>query len=147
MNSFHRNDTCPSMCPIWVALSIRRRAQLNLPNPNCPIVVFTHNDNISYITSGLVSFFIKKSARLFFGDDLPDSLLKKITPYLSWVGSCIFMDEQDMSSLFIQKRLRWRSDTFMDYLRNTFAIAKKNTANWLNPTTSYLFGITHMFLF
>ncbi len=37
------------------------------------------------------------------------------------------MDENDMSSLFIRKRLRWRSDTFMDYLRNTFAIAKKHS--------------------
>ena len=107
------------MCPVRAALRIRRRAQLHLPNPACPIAVFSHNNNISYVTSGLVSLFIKKSARLFFGDDLPDSLLKKFTPHSSRVGACVFMDENDMSSLFIRKRLRWRSDTFMDYLRNT----------------------------
>ena len=115
------------MCPVRAALRFRRRAQLHLPNPDCPIAVFSHNNNISYVTSDLVSLFIKKSARLFFGDDLPDYLLKKFTPHSSRVGACVFMDENDMSSLFIRKRLRWRSDTFMDYLCNTFAIAKKHS--------------------
>ena len=123
---FGRNDKDTSLCPVRALLRIRQRAQTLNISDDTPVAVFSYNNKTSFVTSGLVNKIIKHAAKLQYGENLPDEELKKFTPHSVRVGAAVLLDEAGESGVFIKKRLRWRSDTFMDYLRNTFIAAKQH---------------------
>ena len=51
------------------------------------------------------------------------------TPHLIRIGACVLLHEHGHSTVFIKNRLRWKSDTFMDYLRDTVSLARKHAAS------------------
>jgi len=44
------------------------------------------------------------------------------------IGACGLLYEKGKSAAFIKDRLHWKSDTFMDYLRDTPIVAKQHAA-------------------
>ena len=107
-------------------MRICQRAQaLNIYEDN-PVAVFSQNNKTSFVTSGLVDKIIKHAAKLQYGENSPDEELKKFTPHSVRVGAAVLLYKAGESGVFIKKRVCWRSDTFIDYLRNTFNAAKQH---------------------
>ena len=66
------------------------------------------------------------AARVYGYTDKAD--LEKYTLHSIRVGACVLLYELNKSAAFIKDRLRWRSDSFMDYLRDTPRIATLHAA-------------------
>ena len=49
--------------------------------------------------------------------------LKKFTPHSPRVGACVLLHIMGKLPDFIKKRLRWRSDSYEDYLRHIDHVA------------------------
>ena len=60
------------------------------------------------------------------------------------IGACVLLHELGHSAVFIKNRLHWKSDTFMDYLRDTVTLARKHAASLLS-TLRYTFISPLMF--
>ena len=60
--------------------------------------------------------------------DLSDEMPKQYTPHSLRIGACVLLYQQEKSVVFIRDRLRWKSDTFMDYLRDTPIVAMLHAA-------------------
>ncbi len=60
--------------------------------------------------------------------DMADEVLKLYTPHSLRIGACVLLYEKGKSAVFIKDRLRWKSDTFMDYLRDTTIVARQHAA-------------------
>ena len=54
------------------------------------------------------------------------TVLLQYTPHSVRIGACILLYEQGKSTVFIKHRLRWKPDTFMDYI---YAIQQHWLAN------------------
>ena len=50
-------------------------------------------------------------------------------PHSIRIGACVVLHEHGHSAVFIKNRLRWKSDTFMDHLRDTVSLARKHAAS------------------
>ena len=60
--------------------------------------------------------------------DMSDNMLKQYTPHSLRIGARVLLYEQGKSVVFIKDRLHWKSDTFMDYLRDTKIVARQHAA-------------------
>ena len=49
--------------------------------------------------------------------------LKKFTPHSPRVGACVLLHITGQLADYIKKRLRWKSDTYQDYLRHIDHVA------------------------
>ena len=56
-----------------------------------------------------------------------DSTLGRFTAHSIRVTACNLLHRQGLSDRYIQTRLRWKSNTFLDYLRNTLYDAAAHT--------------------
>ena len=56
-----------------------------------------------------------------------DALLQRYTTHSIRVTACNLLHRQGMSDTYIQSRLRWTSDAFLGYLRNTLYTAAAHT--------------------
>ena len=54
--------------------------------------------------------------------------LQRFSPHSVRVGACILLNTVGKNSDFIKKRLRWRSDTYQDYLRNLPELALQHAS-------------------
>ena len=82
---------------------------------------------LSYLTSVYVSKMLKKAATEAHGITSKKDL-KKFTPHSPRVGACVLLDLMGRNSDYIKKRLRWRSDSYQDYLRHIHTVATEHVA-------------------
>ena len=50
----------------------------------------------------------------------------KFTSHSIRVGACVLLHEAGRTATFIKDRLRWKSESFMEYLRDTASLAKQH---------------------
>ncbi len=118
------------MCPVLAATRICRRAiTLRVP-PSSPIAVFStpSSSTFSYITANHVVAFLRRSAQAAFNLRPNDKALDRWTSHSIRVTAANILHRAGMSDSYIQTRLRWKSNTFLMYLRNTFYSADQHTA-------------------
>ena len=82
---------------------------------------------MSYITSPFVTKQLRFVAKSAHGHTARDDL-KKITPHSPRVGACVLLDLMGQLPDYIKKRLRWRSNSYEDYLRQIPAVAKEHAS-------------------
>lgn len=121
----------PSICPVLAALRIYLRAQrLNIPT-DTPLAVYapstSPNHSFLYITSSQVTTYLRRFAQSAFGLKKTDPMLQKWSCHSIRVTAANLLHRAKMSDSYIQTRLRWKSTTFLEYLRNTFYTAKLHT--------------------
>ena len=140
---FAKNNDFPDLCPVRAALRIRKRAQiLKVPHDH-PIGFFktptsksTQRHPLShkfhFITNTLIRADLRHAAQKVHKiTNLKD--LEKYSSRSVRIGACVALHMAGTLPPEIQQRLRWRSDTFKDYLRNIPYLADDqiNTLNKL----------------
>lgn len=128
--SFKRDHERPDVCPVLAALRIFLRAQrLHVPQ-GAPIAVHSSSSSSStfrYITANQVVAFLRRSAQVAFNLRPDDKSLNSWTCHSIRVTAANILHRAKMSDSYIQTRLRWKSNTFLMYLRNTFYSADEHT--------------------
>ena len=115
------------LCPVAAALRIRERARRLNSSTHDVLAVFADKKGAtSFITTDLITSFLQRAAAQTY-NITKKSDLKQWTPHSMRVGACVLLNEQGYSFDFIKLRLRWRSDAFRDYLRNTRILASHHS--------------------
>jgi hypothetical protein len=122
----------PTFCAVRAALRIRQRAQrLKVPLEE-PIGVFQsqkgkYKNQRCFLTASHVALLLQAVARTVFKLKHGDKSLQRWTSHSIRVTACNLLHRQGYSDTYIQTRLRWRSNAFLDYLRNTLYTAAAHT--------------------
>lgn len=126
--SFKRDHERPDVCPVLAVLRISQRAhRLQVP-PGTPIAVYSSSSStFRYITAKQVVAFLRRSAQVAFNLRPNDKSLSRWTCHSIRVTAANLLHRAKMSDSYIQTRLRWKSNTFLMYLRNTFYSADEHT--------------------
>ena len=121
--TYMANDAFPHRCPVRAALRIRERAiRLQVP-PALPIAVFRNDNGFSqYIDDFHVIQIMQFLAKTVYNITDPDDLAR-FTCHSIRVGACVLLHETGQTPDFIKARLRWCSDAYQMYLRNTPKLA------------------------
>jgi hypothetical protein len=122
--TFAANHAEKDMCIVRAYLRILRRARRwNLPT-GTPLAIYQKcpgSKKHSYIvTSSITRVFTRVGQEVY--DYGPDDKVS-YTPHSLRVGACVLLHVAKYSPLKIKQRLRWKSDSFMMYLRNVPQLA------------------------
>jgi len=119
-NIYSKDTSQPNYCPANVGWSILDRAhRLGVPDHE-PIAVFKDKKGQRrFITDSIVKHLLRKAAQAVFNMKPSDPDLLRWTSHSIRVTAANILHRQNFSDSFIQKRLRWKSTTFLMYLRNT----------------------------
>ena len=132
--TFTRNDNNPVFCPVRAAMRILKRAKrLQVPLDH-PLAVFASaTDTPIFIHHSLVEKEFRTAATSVYDIRNP-STLKLFSCHSLRVGAAVLLHANQADPLYIQFRLRWRSTSFIEYLRNTPRIAAlhNNIINTIN---------------
>ena len=131
--SFAHNYKTPHLSPVRAAERILQRAQrLRQPN-HLPLAIYSPNANNkksklnhTYIFQSQVEKSLQSLAKIVYNIK-STSELKKYSCHSVRVGACVLLHSSGADALTIKFRLRWRSDSFMEYLRNTPRLAALHT--------------------
>ena len=127
--TYRRRTDSSWLCPTQASLDIVRRAKrLGTPS-NYPAAVYPDpaTGKRRQITATQFAFFLRHVARKVF--DIPAGH----KDLLAWschsirVTAANLLHRARFSDSYVKNRLRWRSDTFLMYLRNTFYTADQHT--------------------
>ncbi len=127
--TFSRNKN-NSRCPVLAFLRVIQRSSdlLKSKAKSSPLSVYKNeNCEVKYIRDTDIEFYLRLAAKNVYNIHKLDHL-KKWSAHSIRVGACVALHEQGFSGIDIRHRLRWRSDTFLDYLRNTIKLAEKHSA-------------------
>lgn len=125
---FARDDKHPTFCPVRAALRICLRAiRLRVPSAE-PIGVFRTAKGVRrFITDTIVTALLRKAASTVLNINAKDPYLTQWSCHSIRVTAANLLHRARFSDSFIQNRLRWRSTSFLMYLRNTTYAATDHT--------------------
>ena len=136
--SFAHDPNDAEFSPVHAAQRILNRAKaLKVPD-DMPLAVYAANpgqdsSSFSFIDHHSVELHLKRTAEAVYNfKSLTD--LAKFTLHSLRVGACVLMHVNGADPLLIKARLRWRSDSFMAYLRNTPRLAQLHNILFNNPS-------------
>ena len=120
----------PSLCAVSAMLRITQRwCDLHLPT-NQPLSCFTDDGtvdgNVRNICASHIARALQAAARAAHGITSPE-LLARFTSHSFRVGACVALHAAGISALNIKHALRWKSEAFMEYLRNLPLQAQRNS--------------------
>ena len=134
---FARNNRNPKFCPVRAAYRIIKRAERLHLGDDSPVAVSQSPNkrvkSLSFLTSGFIATSLKQAAKSAHKITSSEDL-KKITPHSPRVGACVLLHQLKKQPDYIKKRLRWRSDTYQDYLRHIDDVA----TDMIDDLSSYL---------
>ena len=125
--TFARDESQPDFCPILAALRIAARADRLGTPANEPIGVFRKGKKRRFITDGAVARYLRLAASTVLNIPLKDEYIQCWSTHSVRVTAANLLHRERFADSFIQKRLRWKSTSFLDYLRNTFYAADQHT--------------------
>ena len=125
---FARDRKEPKVCPVLAAIRIVQRAnRLGVPLGE-PIAVFKNKKGQRrFITDKMVAALLRKAASEVLNIDKHSAKLTLWSTHSIRVTAANLLHREKMTDTFIQTRLRWRSNSFLMYLRNTFYSADQHT--------------------
>jgi hypothetical protein len=115
-------DTCPVRAILHI---LPRGICLGLP-PLQPLAIHTNPldpRGYSFVTGAEYTQWLKSVAAAMYRLPSKDPSLARWGTHSLWVTATNLLHWAQFSASFIKNRLRWRSDTFQMYLRNTFHVA------------------------
>jgi len=120
--SFNHNFTNELFSPVLAAQRILDRAsRLQVPSHH-PVSVFIQDKKLQYMHHTLVETTLRTAAKAVY-NITSQKALQLFSCHSIRVGACVILHAAQKDPLFIQFRLRWRSNSFIVYLRNTPRIA------------------------
>ena len=129
---YYKDELNPAFCPVHAVLRICQRAiRLKVPEEE-PVGVFysttgKYKNERCFLTADKVATLLQQVAATVFNLKKDDKSLKRWTSHSIRVTACNLLHRQGFSDTYIQAQLRWRSNAFLDYLRNTLYTAAKHT--------------------
>ena len=126
--TYYRDKSNPEWCPCQALWNIKRRARrLQVPAYE-PIAKYRDDEDtkIYFITDTDVNSLLQEAAEKALGITDPE-ILSKWTTHSVRVTAANELHRLGFSDAFIQKRLRWKSDSFLRYLRDTIHVARAHT--------------------
>ena len=129
---YAKDSENPEFCPVCAALRIVQRALRLEVAPEEPIAVHLQSVGRNrgkrcYITATDTACFLRKVAATVYSLKANDKALRRFSSHSIRVTAACLLHRQNMSDTYIQTRLRWRSNAFLDYLRNTLYTAHAHT--------------------
>jgi len=112
----------PRLCCVSAAWRIRHRAQRLNNSPRDVLAVYRTNSSTRIINSDNITGALQSAARKAHNITLSKDITRW-TPHSLRIGACVLLNEARVDPSIIKLRLRWRSDAFKDYLRNTITLA------------------------
>ena len=109
------------VCPVLAALRIILRFE-RIGNANGVLGVSKNG----YLTADAITRELRMAAAVVLGEEVTKEELQQYTPHSIRICACVLLHEKGHSGVFIKDRLRWRSDTYMDYLRDTPRLARQH---------------------
>jgi hypothetical protein len=120
----------PDFCVTRAMLRIMRRHKaLGVP-AHWPLAIYKRNRNSrrpNWFTVGGVDRKLKNLGQAAYGSSEPDAPKMKFTCHSIRIGACTLMHAAGRDPLDIKSRLRWKSDSFMMYLRDVPRLALNHT--------------------
>jgi len=118
-------------CPVIAAHNILLRAtRLVVPRTN-PIAVFSSGKGRVHFTPSTIDCCLQQSAIRVYKLSTREAI-GKFTSHSFRVGACVALHEAGHDDIYIQHRLRWRSNSWKMYLRNTFVLAEQHSQTFLS---------------
>ncbi len=126
---YGRCKKTPLLCPVRAAFRIYCRGRRLGAPTTYPAAIYwdSSNDCHSLITSRQVNTFLRQSAASTFGLNPDGAEVKKWSTHSIRVTAANLLHRAKFSDSYIKNRLRWRSDAFLMYLRNTFYTASDHS--------------------
>jgi hypothetical protein len=117
------------LCAVWNAPNIYSRGLRLGIKPHHPAAVYYDNKSKSteLITKWATNNFLRRSTHIVFDLKSTNPELNKWSTHSIWATAANLLHRARFSDSHIQNRLRWRSNAFLEYLRNTFNIAEDHT--------------------
>ena len=115
-------------CPVNLALSILARVQvLGFSDPEDPLCVYRDKKGATqYITGPEVTAYYRTVTKLVM-PNISQEELNLISTHSIRVRACVLLHEAGKDPAFIKLRIRWLSDCFQIYLRNTERITSQHS--------------------
>jgi hypothetical protein len=126
---YYCDDDNPTFCPVRAAHRIYMRARrLQIPQ-GVPIGVFFSKTKKKplFITDSMVATLLQQAASAVFNIKKSSPSLKLWSTHSIRVTAANLLHRAKFADSFIQTRLRWKSTTFLMYLRNTIYSAQAHT--------------------
>jgi len=119
---YHRDTLNPDYCPVVRALSLVRRAIRLGQSSSDPLCVYLKNGVKVFLTGNDVTNYFRYTMKLAH-PTINEEMLSAISTHSLRVTACILLAEAGKPIYFIKLRLRWKSNCFEIYLRNTSRVA------------------------
>ena len=126
----HREPAFPPFCPVELGLDIVEMAMaLGAKGPEDPLCLYrTSKGDIKFLTGDMITRYYRFVTKMVF-PHISDEMLKLISTHSLRVKAAVLLHEAGKDGTYIKLRIRWLSDCFEIYLRNTSTIcAQHNTA-------------------
>ena len=123
---FTANTGDMPLCPVRAMLRIRERAIRLQVAPSSPIAVGMSANRCIRLHESLVNRHIQQAAAAVY-NITSQSDLQRYSSHSARVGAAVHLHLAGKDASFIKTRLRWRSDTFLLYLRNVAGLAAQHT--------------------
>ena len=125
---YYVNPRSTKWCPALALWRIKQRAKrLGIPKHEPIAKYLSTNGKCLFITDYDVKTILQQAAREKLGIKCTKAL-SRWTSHSLQVTAANELHRLGFNTLFIQQRLRWRSDAFMKYLRHTIHVARKHSA-------------------
>ena len=124
--NLYRDEVNVSLCPVRAGIRIVLRAHRLKVTEDEPIAVYVNKKGLrKYVTGSKIAEHFREAATEVHG--ITDK--KELSLYSAHsmrVTAAVLLHQANKSGSYIKIRLRWASDTFMMYLRNTLEQAKQH---------------------
>ena len=114
------------ICPVRAAYRIFIRARRLGQQEHEPMGVYLNKQgDMKYLTGNTIANMLRKIARSVHPDMSEDDILR-LSVHSGRVWALVLLDEAGMSPDFMKCRLRWESESYRLYLRDTSIIQQKH---------------------
>lgn len=123
----NREPAFPPFCPVELGLDVVEIAsELGATQPGDPLCVYrTEDGDIQYLTGDMITKYFRFVTKMVF-PDISDEQLKLISTHSIRVKAAVLLSEAGKDGTYIKLRIRWLSDCFEVYLRNTNVICEQH---------------------
>jgi hypothetical protein len=129
-------------CPVSALVRIINRAIRLRLGVNLPLAMYRSHPTspIHFVSETDIAASLQLLAQQCYGP-LDQASLQRFTSHSVRVGACVLLHAAGKTGAFIKQRLRWKSDTFLLYLRDVPAMAVSH-ANALSQAHTLLIAPT-----
>lgn len=127
---FVRAQPTDKYCPVAAFLKIVRRHKLLVDNhPRIPLSIYQDTTGkIRLITATQIDRLLQATASKVYNlhPETQKEAIRRWTSHSIRVGACVLLHNAGFEGMDIKHLLRWRSETFMMYLRDTPALSQRH---------------------